>query len=41
MPQMLKCSVREKLTFLEVRVEWQELKPQAIMKCRKAVHDYS
>ena len=41
MPQMLKCSVGAKLTFLEVRVEWQKLRPQAIMKCRKAVHDYS
>ena len=41
MPPMLKCSVGAKLKFIEVRVEWQELKPQAIMKCRKAVHDYS
>ena len=41
MPQMLKCSVGAKLTFLEVRVEWQGLEAQPIMKYRKAVHDYS
>ena len=41
MPQMLKCSVGAKLKFIEVRVQWQELEAQLIMKCREAVHDYS